>query len=48
MEVGSKKSRFVGGWALAVNANGVSRYLSLEDIYEMARPMGEHVTEAEY
>jgi hypothetical protein len=48
MESGAEKCRYVSGWALAVNSKGETRHLSLQDIYELARQLREHVTEAEY
>ena len=48
MEAGAEKCRYVANWALAVNSKGETRRVSLEDIYELAGQIGEHVTEAEY
>src|SRR5439155_25710565 len=48
MEAGAEKCRYVAGWALAVNSKGETRQVSLEDIYDLAGQIGEHVTKAEY
>jgi hypothetical protein len=48
MEAGAEKCRYVTGWALAVNSKGETRHVSLQDIYDLAAQIGEHVTEAEY
>jgi hypothetical protein len=48
MEAGAEKCRYVAGWALAVNSKGETRQVSLQDIYDLARQIGEHVTKAEY
>ncbi len=48
MEVGHEGARYVAGVALAVNARGEIRRVSLEDIYELAKGLGPQVTEAEY
>src|SRR5436190_7395776 len=44
MEAGSEKRRYVVGWALAVNSKGETRQVSLQDIYDLAGKIGEHVT----
>jgi len=48
MEAGAEKCRYVTGWALGLNSKGETRRVSLEDIYELAGQIGEHVTKAEY
>jgi hypothetical protein len=48
MEAGAEKVRYVSGWAMAVNSKGETESVSLQDIYEMAEHLGEHVTRAEY
>lgn len=48
MEGGAEKHRYIIGWALAVNSKGERKEVSLEDIYEQAAQLGEHVTRAEY
>ena len=48
MEAGSEKSRYVIGWALAVNSKGETRQVYLQDIYALAGQIGERVTRAEY
>ncbi|HTE91774.1 MAG TPA: hypothetical protein VK639_22680 [Terriglobales bacterium] len=47
-EAGAEKCRYVTGWALAVNSKGETRRVSLQDIYDLAGQIGEHVTKAEY
>lgn len=41
LEVGAEKMRYLGGIAYAVNSQGESRTVSLEDIYEQAKPLGD-------
>jgi hypothetical protein len=48
MEAGAEKHRYVIGWALAVNSNGDVRDISINKIYDLAKPLGEHITKAEY
>lgn len=48
MEVGYEGSRYVAGVALAVNAQGQTRRVCLDDIYELAKDLGRQVTLAEY
>ena len=47
MEAGHEGHRHVAGMALAVNAQGETRIISLADIYERARELGPRVTRAE-
>jgi hypothetical protein len=48
MEAGSEKCRYIIGFALAVNSKGETRRVSLQDIYDLAKQIGENVTDAEY
>ena len=48
MEIGAEGLRCVTGYALAVNAAGVVKSVSLEGIYELALWMGNRVTRADY
>jgi len=43
IESGAEKLRFIGGYAVAVNSSGDQVHLSLEEIYERAKPLGEHI-----
>jgi hypothetical protein len=43
MESGAEKLRYIGGLAVAVNNRGEQVSLSLEDIYERAKHLGEHL-----
>jgi hypothetical protein len=47
LEVGNEGSRYVAGTAVAVNAQGGQRRVSLDDIYEKAADLGPRVTKAE-
>lgn len=48
MESGAEKMRYVGGAAVAVNADGRTEVVDLDDIYEKARSLGSNVTTATY
>lgn len=48
MEVGFEKMRFLVGQAVAINAAGEHRTVSLDDIYASARDLGSTVTDATY
>jgi hypothetical protein len=48
MHVGHEKLRYVSGVALAFNAAGESRQVSLSDIYELAKQLGPATTACEY
>jgi hypothetical protein len=48
MEVGAEKLRYLTGFALAVNSQGETVETSLDGIYELAKSLGDEVTEAEY
>jgi len=47
MECGAEKLRYVTGFALAVNSNGTTKTVSLNDIYKKADRLGKHRTCAE-
>lgn len=40
IEVGHEKMRYLNGWASAINAAGERVEITLDSIYEMARPLG--------
>jgi hypothetical protein len=46
--VGSEKTRYLQGYAVAINNKGESKYIDLSDIYTIAAPLGNKITEAEY
>jgi hypothetical protein len=48
MEAGRQKLRYLYGHAVAVNASGEIRQVSLNDIYSLATQLGPNVTRAEY
>jgi len=48
MEAGAEKLRYLTGYAQAVNAKGEVKTVSLDDIYDMAKSLGNHITRAEY
>lgn len=48
MEVGAEKLRYLTGMAVAVNSEGKTVEISLTDIYDLARSLGDEVTVAEY
>lgn len=48
MAVGYEGMRYLTGRAVAVNAKGTIRSLSLDDIYGKARVLGKQVTAVEY
>jgi len=48
MEVGSEKHRYFQGFASAYNNKGESKHISLEDIYDVAKYLGEVVPHASY
>jgi hypothetical protein len=47
-EVGAEKLRYLTGFAVAVNAEGETVEISLDDIYRLAEPLGDEVTVAEW
>lgn len=48
IEVGNEKLRYLNGYAIAVNNHGESKSINLNDITDMARELGQHVTEPEF
>jgi len=48
MEAGAEKLRYIAGFAAAVNSKGETREVTIQEIYERAKPLGEHITQAEY
>jgi len=47
-EIGHEKYRYCSGWATAINNTGQRRDVNLNDIEELAKELGEHVTEPRY
>jgi len=45
---GSERLRYIRGYAFAFNNKGETKFLSLDDIYEMAKPLGSDIQKAEY
>jgi hypothetical protein len=48
ISAGGEKLRYVIGEAIAINARGERRRVSLDDIYELAEQLGSDVTDASY
>jgi len=48
MESGAEKLRYVTGHAWAINNKGETRRVSIDDIFNLARELGPHVTGATY
>lgn len=48
VEVGNESARYVRGYAEAFNNKGDCVSLSLDNIYTMAKQLGNNITEAEY
>lgn len=51
IEVGQEKMRYLGGTAVAVNSEGETRRVDLEDIYDLAKeiaPEGASIPQASY
>src|SRR5437660_492710 len=46
VEIGAERSRYLTGYAHAVNSKGEVRRVSLDDIYEAAKPLGKEVLDA--
>lgn len=46
--VGNEKLRYLTGYSAAVNSKGQTKCVSITDIYKLAKPMGKHITTAEY
>lgn len=40
METGAEKTRYVNGYAVAINSEGNSIYITLNDIFERAKELG--------
>lgn len=45
VEIGSEKYRYLLGFAVAVNSKGESRQVTLDEIGERAKGLGDHITE---
>jgi hypothetical protein len=48
MEAGSEGQRYVAGCAIAFNNRGESRAVHLDDIYNLAKELGDKITHASY
>ncbi len=48
MQVNHDKMRWLGGSAWAVNSRHERREVHLQDVYDLAKPLGQFVTEALY
>ena len=48
MESGHEAFRYVAGVAWAVNSRGERRIVTIDDIYDQATALGDHITEAMY
>ncbi len=48
MEIGNEKLRYLIGYTVAVNNKGETASMDLNAIYELAKPLGKTLTEAEY
>jgi hypothetical protein len=48
VETGAEKQCYVTGFAIAVNSRGEQVSVSLDSIYELAKPLGKNMTKAEY
>lgn len=46
MEIGSEKMRYLTGRAVAMNSKGESVEISISDIYQAAKHLGDEITEA--
>lgn len=47
-EIGYEKMRYLVGYTVAINSRGESIEVSLDQIYEDAKPLGKHITACEY
>lgn len=47
VEIGSEKYRYLLGFAVAINSKGESRSVTLDEITERAKELGDHITEPE-
>lgn len=48
MEAGAEKMRYLVGQATAVNSEGEVRWIDLNQIYDVAKELGETITKCEY
>lgn len=48
METGAEALRYVRGEAVAINSDGDTAWISLDEIYDLARELGTHVNRAEF
>lgn len=48
MEAGAEKLRYINAYAVAINNQGQVVRLDLSDVYDMARSLGKHITDAAY
>lgn len=48
IEVGAEKLRYLTGHAIAVNSKGQTAEVRLSEIYDLAKVLGDEVTEAEW
>jgi len=48
MEVGAEASRYLTGWATAVNSKGDRVDVDLDEIYERAKSLGGDIPDAAY
>ncbi len=48
LEAGAEKMRYITGYAIAINSSGNQVSISLSDIYESAKSLGNNITKAEY
>jgi len=48
MEAGAQKHAYITGFAMAINSKGENVSLSLNEIYEKAKGLGENITMAEH
>jgi hypothetical protein len=46
-EIGYEKMRYLVGYTVAINAAGQSLEVSLDDIYDLAKQLGKHITSCE-
>ncbi len=47
IESGAQKHAYITGFAIAINSKGETMSLSLDDIYDKAKALGENITKAE-
>ena len=46
IEVGGDRFRYLTGFATAINSKGEERFVNLDGIYELAKELGSHITNA--